>query len=106
MPNQAARTGQDARGTPRDEVLHRTRATGADGASMKLVIVNISATGLMARCETMPDVDDPILVSLPILGGVPAAVRWVLGGRIGCEFAHPIGLAEYYGMLSVLLRSA
>jgi hypothetical protein len=105
VSSQMAMTNRDARGAPRDEVMHRTRGSDADGAAMKLVIVNISATGLMARCELAPEVGAVIAVQLPILGTWPSTVRWALGGRIGCEFAHPIPAAEYYGMLSTLLRS-
>lgn len=104
MANQTE-TNIDARGAPRDEVMHRTRATDAEGVVTKLVIVNISATGLMARCELAPDVGEEIGVELPSLGQVQANVRWVLGGRIGCEFGRAIPMAEYYGMLSTLLRS-
>ena len=100
-----ATTNRDARGAPRDEVMHRTRGIAADGVATKLVIVNISATGLMARCELAPDVGAIIGVDLPILGRLPATVRWVLGGRVGFEFDHAIPLAQYYGMLSILLRS-
>ncbi|KQN28462.1 hypothetical protein ASF00_08745 [Sphingomonas sp. Leaf34] len=95
---------RDARGTPRDEVMHRTRATDATGRSTKLVIVNISANGLMARCESDPAAGDRLSVQLPILGDVEAVVRWSLGGRIGCELERTIPLADYYGMLSVMIR--
>ncbi|MEG3164060.1 PilZ domain-containing protein [Sphingomonas sp. PB2P19] len=105
VSSQTAMTYKDARGAPRDEVMHRTRGTSADSAEMKLVIVNISATGLMARCETAPNVGDALGIELPILGLVPATVRWVLGGRIGCAFDEAIPLADYYGMLSTLLRA-
>jgi hypothetical protein len=104
VSSQMAMTNKDARGAPRDEVMHRTRGTGPDGAAMKLVIVNISASGLMARCETAPEVGAVIGVQLPILGVLPATVRWVLGGRIGCEFQSAIPMSDYYGMLSTLLR--
>lgn len=100
-----ALANRDARGAPRDEVMHRTRATLSDSAPVKLVIVNISASGLMARCEAPPMVGDGLRVHLPILGEVAAVVRWALGGRIGCEFDRNIPLAEYYGMLSTMLRA-
>ena len=100
-----ALANRDARAAARDEVMHRTRAVTADSATMKLVIVNISASGLMARCDTDPIVGDGLRVHLPILGEVPAVVRWALGGRIGCEFDRTIPLAEYYGMLSTMLRA-
>jgi len=105
VSSQTAVTNKDARGAPRDEVMHRTRGIDPDGAPMKLVIVNISASGLMARCETAPEVGAVIGVQLPILGVMPSTVRWVLGGRIGCEFERAIPMADYYGMLSTLLRS-
>lgn len=101
----ALASGKDARGEIRDEVMHRTRAVTADGKAVKLVIVNISASGLMARCDAEPIVGDGLRVHLPIVGDVDAVVRWALGGRIGCELDETIPLAEYYGMLSTMLRA-
>ena len=95
---------RDLRGDPRDEVMHRTRAIDAAGHSVKLVLVNISAKGLMARCDGNPAAGDTLRIHLPILGEVAAVVRWSLGGRIGCELERTIPLAEYYGMLSVMIR--
>lgn len=106
MPSRMTAKNADARGEARDEVLHRTRATAPDGRSMKLVIVNISASGLMARCEATPQVGDRIDVALPIIGEVGAVVRWALGGRIGCELDQTIPLSDYYGMLSTMLRGS
>ncbi len=104
---------RDLRGEPRDEVMHRTRAIDAAGHSVKLVLVlksqfiqmmNIFAKGLMARCDGNPAAGDTLRIHLPILGEVAAVVRWSLGGRIGCELERTIPLAEYYGMLSVMIR--
>lgn len=95
---------QDTRAEPRDEVMHRTRAIDAEGHSIKLVLVNMSANGLMARCEGNPEAGDHLRIHLPILGDVDAVVRWSLGGRIGCALERTIPLAEYYGMLSVMIR--
>ena len=95
---------RDARGDPRDEVMHRTRAVDSEGRSIKLVLVNMSANGLMARCEGDPKAGDRLQIQLPILGNVGAVVRWSLGGRIGCELEQTIPLAEFYGMLSVMIR--
>lgn len=103
MPGHAA-VVRDARGAPRDEVMHRTRANDGEGRSIKLVLVNMSANGFMARCEGEPVAGHRLRVQLPILGDVDAVVRWSLGGRIGCELDHTIPLAEYYGMLSIMIR--
>ena len=97
---------RDSRGEPRDEVMHRTRATDSDGQSIKLVLVNMSASGLMARCEGDPKAGERLRVHLPILGEVDAIVRWSLGGRIGCELERTIPLADYYGMLTVMTRNS
>ena len=97
---------RDSRGEPRDEVMHRTRATDSDGRSIKLVLVNMSANGLMARCEGDPKAGERLRVHLPILGEVDAVVRWSLGGRIGCELERTIPLADYYGMLTVMTRNS
>ncbi len=95
----------DARGAPRDEVMHRTRAIDVDGTAFKLVLVNMSASGMMARCDGEPKAGDRLRIHLPILGEVDTVVRWALGGRIGCEFDRIIPLAEYYGMLSIMIRN-
>lgn len=105
MPGSAMAV-RDARGTTRDEVMHRTRAIDATGASIKLVLVNMSANGLMARCEGSPVAGDTLRIHLPILGDVDAVVRWSLGGRIGCELDRTIPLSDYYGMLTVMVRNS
>ncbi len=105
MPGSAAAV-RDARGAPRDEVMHRTRAIDAAGNSIKLVLVNMSANGLMARCEGNAVAGDVLQIHLPILGSVDAVVRWSLGGRIGCELDRTIPLSEYYGMLAVMTRNS
>ena len=94
----------DERGTPRDEVHFRTRAFGPDARPVNLLIVNISALGLMARCDAVYAVGDRMTVTLPVIGVVVAEIRWVLGGRIGLELDQAIDLADYYDVLAVLLR--
>ncbi|WP_244655542.1 PilZ domain-containing protein [Sphingomonas sp. CFBP 13603] len=86
--------------------MHRTRAIDAAGNSIKLVLVNMSANGLMARCEGNAVAGAVLQIHLPILGSVDAVVRWSLGGRIGCELDRTIPLSEYYGMLAVMTRNS
>lgn len=95
---------REQRGAPRDEVYYRTRATRADGASIALLIVNLSAMGLMARCDTDLAAGERLRVTLPGVGTLTAEVRWALGGRIGCELDRMIPLADYYELLAVLLK--
>ena len=94
----------DQRSAPRDEVHFRTRAIGPDGRTVNMLIVNISALGLMARCDVPYQVGDRLTVTLPIVGTVGAEIRWLLGGRIGCELDETIELANYYDLLAVMLR--
>jgi hypothetical protein len=103
MPGQSA--VRDLRSAPRDEVMHRTHGIDADGNSLKLVLVNISASGLMARCESDVAAGGRLRIQMPMLGEVGATVRWSLGGRIGCEFERTIPLADYYSVLSVMIRN-
>lgn len=96
----------DDRAIPRDEVHYRARAVGPDGKPLSLLIVNMSALGLMARAETGYQVGDQLRVTLPVVGTIAAEIRWTLGGRIGCELARPIDLASYYDLLAALVRAA
>ena len=88
----------------RDAVHHRTRAHHPDGRLLPLVVVNTSAGGLMARCETRVEPGDRLRIDLPVVGAVQAEVRWALGGRIGCRFLATLGLGQYYELLATLRR--
>ena len=97
---------RDARGEPRDEVMHRTHALDGDGHTLKLVLVNMSANGVMARCDGDPAAGNRLRIRLPVLGYVDAVVRWSLGGRVGCELERTIPLVDYYTMLMVMTRNS
>ncbi|MDQ0837463.1 PilZ domain-containing protein [Sphingomonas faeni] len=105
MPRYATAV-RDTRGEPRDEVMHRTHALDGDDRTVRLVLVNMSANGLMARCDGDPVAGERLRIRLPILGYVDTIVRWSLGGRIGCELERTIPLAEYYTMLTVMTRNS
>lgn len=90
------------RSVERDEVNYRARAFGPDAQPMTLHIVNVSAMGLMARCDTPHPPGSRLRISLPVVGVVGAEIRWSLGGRIGCELDRPIELSQYYEMLAAL----
>jgi hypothetical protein len=94
----------DVRREGRDEVHYRARGTAADGRALKLVLVNTSTGGFMARCEAALEAGDTIEISLPLIGKRRATIRWALGGRIGCEFDQPILLPRYYELLTELQK--
>ncbi len=85
----------DDRAIPRDEVHYRARAVGPDGKMLSLLIVNMSALGLMARCDHRLASGERLQVDLPGVGVRSAKVCWSLGGRIGCECEAPISLEAY-----------
>ncbi len=95
----------DRREAPREEVSYRTRAS-IGGSSVSLHVVNVSASGFMARTEAEPVAGDRLTVRLPVIGEVGADVRWVLGGRIGCQFDRMIELAPYLELLGTLVKDA
>ena len=102
----SARVDIDERSEPRDEVHHRTRAFRQDGTSVEFVVVNISARGLMARCDAAFDVGDRLRVKLPAVGSIAAEIRWSLGGRIGCQLDENIPLANYSQLLAAMAKAA
>lgn len=104
MASVASIASRDDRAAGREEVHFRARGTAPDGRPIALLIVNISAMGLMARCDDALAEGDRVLITLPVVGTIAAEIRWSLGGRIGCELDRTIDLASYYGLLAVMLR--
>jgi hypothetical protein len=105
MSGLARLAARDERLVARDEVHYRTRAFGPDAQPLSLLIVNISALGLMARTERTFEVGDRLRITLPIVGVVAAETRWSLGGRVGCQLDQPIAISDYYELLAVMLKA-
>ena len=105
MATALARPVEDNRALARDEVHYRARAFGPDAQQVSLLIVNLSALGLMARADLPYAVGQRLRVTLPVVGVVVAEIRWSLGGRLGCELDRPIDLADYYELLAVMLKA-
>ena len=103
MASDPVQHGED-RGEPRDEVLFRTRVTLADRRTPHVVVVNVSPHGLMLRSDAAVSVGEWIKVQLPVIGEVHAAVRWALGGRIGCQLERAVPIGDYYPLLAALRR--
>lgn len=87
-------------------VCHRTRAVRPDGQPLSLVIVDLSISGFMARCEVALAAESRVQVMLPVIGMCFAHVRWSLGGRIGCELDEPIAPESYSEILTLLVRES
>lgn len=94
----------DDRALARDEVQYRVRGLGPDAKPVDLLIVNLSAMGLMARTNARYQVGERVRLMLPVVGTVVAEIRWSLGGRMGFELDRTIDLAEYYALLAVMTK--
>jgi len=103
IPQRALAFAED-RSAVREEVHHRARGHGPDGKPFGLLVANISARGLMARCDAPYAVGDRLTVAMPLIGETAATIRWSLGGRIGCEFDTPIASSRYFPLLALLLK--
>lgn len=97
---------EERRDAVRSEVFFRTRIGGEDGGSSPARIVDVSASGFMARTDAAFAPGDIVTMKLPVVGYVQADVRWALGGRIGCRFTRTIALPKYLELLGALAGSA
>ncbi|MHA6722677.1 PilZ domain-containing protein [Sphingomonas sp. RS2018] len=88
----------------RDDVHHRARAIMANGEWLQLVVVNVSAGGFMARCDSELTPGDALRITLPAIGARLAEVKWALGGRIGCAFERAVPPPDYRRMLGTISR--
>lgn len=104
--SQGATAMTEQRELARDEVHYRSRATLSDGRVAQMLVVNISARGLMARCDATLAEGDAIRVRLPVVGTVSAKLRWALGGRFGCELDQTIPLADYLLVLAAMVAQS
>ena len=95
----------DRREAPREEVYHRTRLVIGTSA-IPVQLVNISASGFMARTEAEIAPGTTLTLRLPVIGERAAEVRWALAGRVGCQFARSIDLAQYLELLGALAKEA
>ncbi|WP_232473851.1 PilZ domain-containing protein [Sphingomonas sp. MA1305] len=92
----------DGRAEPRDEVHFRGRVLLADRRTVTVLVVNLSPGGLMIRSDAPVSVGEWIRVQLPLVGEMQVAVRWALGGRIGCQFERPIPAGQYHAVLGAM----
>ena len=102
MAGTAFPIGTEDRIEPRDEVLHRTRATLVDRRQFPVVVVNLSPHGLMLRSDAPVSVGEWVRIALPLIGEAHAAVRWALGGRVGCQFDRAITEGNYDAALTAM----
>lgn len=89
----------DSRRTPREMVFWPTQIDGCRLKPTDALIVNLSPSGCMVRSEAIVAPIEQVTLTLPVVGHTEAKVMWVLGGRIGLEFAIILPLHSYLPML-------
>jgi hypothetical protein len=77
------------------ELDAKMRELGANGVEAK--VLNISEQGFMAVSEGRFEVGSRIWLMLPGRERANAVVKWVVGDKIGGEFAEPLTLAGIGG---------
>lgn len=68
----------------------------------RLILLNLSKTGLRFHCLTMMRLGETVVVTLPQAGEVEATIRWKTEHEYGAEFASPISA----GAVSATLLAA
>lgn len=81
-----------------DRALRRTlrlEALGetAKGDAARVLIHNLSATGLLLKCPVQLHEGEQIVVDLPHAGMTSVSVVWASGDMFGCRFDAPISAA-------------
>lgn len=86
----------EANGAVRDpRRMLRLEAQGltASGDMARVLVHNISASGLLLESEVALQPDERIDVDLPQAGAIPARVIWGSGSYYGCQFDAPLSTA-------------
>lgn len=80
----------DARRRRRHKLFLETEAHGAESFIGKVIVYDISDTGLLIETESCLKVGEMIEVNLPQAGLMEAEVMWVGGEIYGCRFTHEL----------------
>ncbi|NCP11505.1 MAG: PilZ domain-containing protein [Sphingomonadales bacterium] len=91
--NEAGQADPNGR-MPRVSRLLSAECKSADGESFRLVVRNVSQSGLGGRCSIALRKGDRIEVTLPAMEAFMATVRWVAGERCGIAADVPIDLDQ------------
>lgn len=88
---------------PRRTLRLEARGALENGSAAKVVVHNISQTGLLLESATALAIDERIGIELPHAGEAWARVVWASGNLYGCEFKNPLPSAA---LSAAQLRSA
>ncbi len=63
------------------------------GGTARVLVHNISATGLLLECQLSLAIDEAIEIDLPHAGAIRAKVIWASGNFFGCQFGSAVSPA-------------
>lgn len=92
-----------ARREPRRKLWLEAQGALVSGSAAKVLVHNISATGLLLESPVSLALDEKIGIELPHAGAMWAKVIWASGNLFGCQFETPISPAT---LSAAQLRSA
>jgi transcriptional regulator with XRE-family HTH domain len=75
---------------PRRKLRLETQGAMPSGAARKVVIHDISVTGLLIESQVPLSIDERLGIELPQAGDTRAKVIWASGQFFGCQFDSPI----------------
>jgi len=81
------------RGATRRKLQLDVGGTTSSGANAKVIILNISETGVLLRTSAVLSIGERLEVALPQAGARAAQVMWASGDLFGCQFEAPISRA-------------
>ena len=89
----------------RRQLLLESEGSTASGQTARVLIHNVSATGLLLESEVELAEAEQIEIALPHVGATPAHVVWVGENFYGCQFDTPVpasalGALELYSRLT------
>lgn len=85
--------GREARGSERVELMIETDGLIGPGVAARVMLHNLSATGVLVETEAALDVAQLIHLNLPEAGQVAASIIWTSDNLYGCKFARPLSRA-------------
>ncbi|HET6537819.1 MAG TPA: helix-turn-helix domain-containing protein [Sphingopyxis sp.] len=84
---------REARGSERVELMIETDGLIGPGVAARVMLHNLSATGVLVETEAALDIAQLIHLNLPEAGQVAASIIWTSDNLYGCKFAQPLSRA-------------
>jgi hypothetical protein len=82
--------GKSSRGDERNSTLLVAELRIGEAAARKVLLRNVSATGLMAEMDAAPAQGEIVRITVGQLDRVPGVVMWRVEKRFGVRFETPI----------------